>query len=92
MSMSEAQKRDAYLEAQQILRLDKKWQHVWSHFAKFSNVLKNQMENFDLSRLSNLLTCKLGAMLDSRFFARGWLSKPRASRASLVPAASEGEV
>jgi len=28
MSMTEAQKRDAYLEAQQILRLDKKWQHL----------------------------------------------------------------
>jgi|AP95_1055475.scaffolds.fasta_scaffold38888_2 hypothetical protein len=26
--MSEARKRDAYLEAQQILRLDKKWQHL----------------------------------------------------------------
>ena len=28
MSMSEARKRDAYLEAQQILRLDQKWQHL----------------------------------------------------------------
>ena len=28
MSMSEAQKRDAYLEAQQILRLDKNWQSL----------------------------------------------------------------
>ena len=28
MSMTEAQKRDAYLEAQQILRLDKKWQQL----------------------------------------------------------------
>ena len=26
--MTEAQKRDAYLEAQQILRLDKTWQHI----------------------------------------------------------------
>ena len=28
MSYSEAQKRDAYLEAQHILRLDKKWQQL----------------------------------------------------------------
>ena len=28
MSMSESQKRDAYLEAQHILRLDKKWQQL----------------------------------------------------------------
>ncbi len=28
MSISEAQKRDAYLEAQQILRLDKTWQQI----------------------------------------------------------------
>jgi len=28
MSMTEAQKRDAYHEAQHILRLDKKWQHL----------------------------------------------------------------
>lgn len=28
MSLSEAQMRDAYLEAQHILRLDKKWQHL----------------------------------------------------------------
>ena len=28
MSMSEAQKRDAYMEAQHILRLDKKWQQL----------------------------------------------------------------
>ena len=34
MSMTEAQKRDAYHEAQHILRLDKKWQHLMPGVAR----------------------------------------------------------
>ena len=78
MSMTDAQKRDAYREAQQILRLDKTWQQIMPGERKpnfrraareiIRRALGHKVQRKALTRTAPLLLQELGSSFQERYY------------------------